>query len=84
MKLKKIVDLLRQSIIKGEFSPFSGELKNQEGCVMNNENETLDPDKIIEMDWLLDNVVGRIPEYDELNDNAKLLVMNQGIIDVNE
>ena len=43
-----------------------------------------DPDEIIEMDWLMDNIVGRIPEYDELSEEYKLLVINQGIIDVNE
>ena len=37
-----------------------------------------------EMDWLLDNVVGRVPEYEELDDNSKMLVINQGIIDVND
>ena len=81
---KKIVDLIRESIIKGEFHPFSGELRNQEGKIMNKAGETLDPDEIIEMDWLMDNIVGKIPEYDELSEEYKLLVMNQGIIDVNE
>ena len=81
---KKIVDLIRESIIKGEFHPFSGELRNQEGNIMNKAGETLDPDEIIEMDWLMDNIVGRIPEYDELSEEYKLLVINQGIIDVNE
>uniref|UniRef100_UPI004026F579 BMP family ABC transporter substrate-binding protein n=1 Tax=Lachnospira sp. TaxID=2049031 RepID=UPI004026F579 len=81
---KKIVDLIRESIIKGEFHPFSGELRNQEGKIMNKAGETLDPDEIIEMDWLMDNIVGKIPEYDELSEEYKLLVINQGIIDVNE
>ena len=81
---KKIVDLIRESIIKGEFHPFSGELRYQEGNIMNKAGETLDPDEIIEMDWLMDNIVGKIPEYDELSEEYKLLVINQGIIDVNE
>lgn len=29
------------------------------------------------MDWLLDNVVGRVPEYEELDDNSKMLVINR-------
>ena len=81
---KKIVDLIRESIIKCECHPFSGELRNQEGKIMNKAGETLDPDEIIEMDWLMDNIVGKIPEYDELSEEYKLLVINQGIIDVNE
>ena len=40
----------------------------------NKPDEELDPDEIIEMDWLLDNVVGRVPEYEELDDNSKCLL----------
>ena len=54
-----------------------------ERCTIS-QDEELDPDEIIEMDWLLDNVVGRVPEYEELDDNSKMLVINQGIIDVND
>lgn len=59
---------------KGEFKPFTGELKDQDGKVHNKPDEELDPDEIIEMDWLLDNVVGRVPEYEELDDNSKCLL----------
>lgn len=65
-------------------SHLRGELKDQDGKVHNKPDEELDPDEIIEMDWLLDNVVGRVPEYEELDDNSKMLVINQGIIDVND
>ena len=39
----------------------------------------LTPQEIIRMDYLADNVVGRIPSMDELNDVAKGLVSLQGI-----
>ena len=81
---KKVTSLIREAIVKGEFKPFTGELKDQDGKVHNKPDEELDPDEIIEMDWLLDNVVGRVPEYEELDDNSKMLVINQGIIDVND
>ena len=81
---KKVTSLIREAIVKGEFKPFTGELKDQDGKVRNKPDEELDPDEIIEMDWLLDNVVGRVPEYEELDDNSKMLVINQGIIDVND
>ena len=32
------------------------------------------------MDWLLDNVVGRLPQYGELTDNAKLKMALQGVV----
>ena len=61
---KKVTSLIREAIVKGEFKPFTGELKDQDGKVHNKPDEELDPDEIIEMDWLLDNVVGRVPEYE--------------------
>jgi hypothetical protein len=32
------------------------------------------------MDWLLDNVIGKIPSMDELSEGAEAIVMVQGII----
>ena len=33
------------------------------------------------MNWLAENVIGRIPEYTELNDEAKSLVRLQGVVE---
>ena len=44
------------------------------------EGKLIDPEHIITMDWLLDNVVGRLPRYDELTDNAKLKMALQGVV----
>ena len=63
---------------------LNNETKKIVDLIRDKAGETLDPDEIIEMDWLMDNIVGRIPEYDELSEEYKLLVINQGIIDVNE
>ena len=37
-------------------------------------------EQIITMDWLCSNVIGTIPEYDDLTEEAKKLVLVQGII----
>ena len=57
-----------------------GELKDQQGNIRVEEGVLIDPEHIITMDWLLDNVVGRLPRYDELTDNAKLKMALQGVI----
>lgn len=41
--------------------------------------ENLGADDIITMDWLADNVIGKIPELDELTEDAMELVGFQGI-----
>ena len=39
----------------------------------------LAPQAVITMDWLCSNIVGRIPAYDELIDEAKPMVRLQGV-----
>ena len=41
--------------------------------------KNLEPDEIITMDWLAENVIGKIPELDELTEEAQALVKFQGI-----
>ena len=36
--------------------------------------------QIITMDWLLDNVIGKIPELEELEEGCEPIVKAQGII----
>ncbi len=76
----RLVELLKKMMCKGEFEPFAGRLVAQDGTVRNDNDSWLTPEDIITMDWLLDNVVGSIPEFDELEENAKALVMAQGIV----
>ena len=42
--------------------------------------ESLGAEEIITMDWLAENVVGKIPKLDELTEDAQELVEFQGII----
>ncbi len=40
----------------------------------------LTPEQILRIDWLCDNIVGHIPAFDELIDEAKPLVRLQGVL----
>lgn len=76
---KRLVDLLKQSIISGQFDVFSGVLYSQEGIVQDNPERSLTPDEIIKMDWLVDNVIGSIPKTEELKEQAKPVTLQQGV-----
>lgn len=76
---KRLVDLLKQSIISGQFDVFSGVLYSQEGIVQDNPERSLTPDEIIKMDWLADNVIGSIPKTEELKEQAKPVTLQQGV-----
>lgn len=77
---KRLVKLFEKELKEARFRVFEGELKDQQGNIRVEEGKLIDPEHIITMDWLLDNVVGRLPRYDELTDNAKLKMALQGVV----
>lgn len=76
---QRLIELLKTTIMNGEFNPFTGVLYSQHGVVQTDENESLTPEEIVNMDWLAENIVGHIPSVDELMDSAIPVVMQQGI-----
>lgn len=63
---QKLVKLVQEQITKGEFHPFSGPIFGQDGTCKVDPSETLTPDQIVTANWLPDNVVGHLPELEEL------------------
>lgn len=74
----RLITLLRNSIRAGSFQPFEGTIYSQDGQIQCRENESLTPEDITTMNWLTENVVGQIPEFDELTEEARSLVRLQG------
>ena len=74
----RLAGLLKKAVAQGLLQPFSGPLYAQQGPVQQT-GGTLAPQDVITMDWLCSNVVGRIPAYDELIDEAKPMVRLQGV-----
>lgn len=76
---RRLIELLKKSITSSALQPFSGILYSQDGVISDDENHVLTPEEIITMDWLADNIVGEIPDFDQLTDDAKPVVLLQGI-----
>ena len=74
-----LVELLKKEIAVFHYEPFSGNLYDQAGALRSEEGQILSPEEIITMDWLLDNVEGEIPDIDSLMEEARPMVMLQGI-----
>ena len=70
----RLVNHLRQDIIGGWFRPFDGPVYDQGGTLRIAEGEILTPEQILQMDWLVDNVDGGIPDPEELTPAARELV----------
>lgn len=77
--VKRLIDFLKSSIRTGTFRPFDGPIRAQSGELMCPEGGTLKPDEIITMNWLAESVIGRIPEPEELTEDAQALLMLQGV-----
>ncbi len=75
----RLVELLKETICRGEFNPFSGILYSQEGIVQDDPEGSMTPEEIVEMDWLAENVIGHIPTQEELREDAIPLFSQQGI-----
>lgn len=76
---KRLVELLRNDICSETLIPFSGELYAQDGTVMNKFDQIIPPKDIITMDWLMDNVVGSIPSFSDLTEEAQTVARMQGL-----
>ena len=76
---RRLIEFLKRSVRAGTFQPFDGPIRSQDGTICCAEGETLQPDAIITMDWLAENVTGRIPTFEQLTEEAQALVRLQGI-----
>ena len=76
---KRLVELLRATISSDIFNPFSGILYSQTGIVQGEPDRILSPEEIMTMDWLAENVIGSIPKKEELKEEAKPVIEQQGV-----
>ena len=75
----RIINHFREELRTGAFSPFEGELRDQSGVLRCDADRRLTPAEILCMDYLADNIVGTLPQLDELIESARPLVRLQGI-----
>ena len=78
-RIQRLVDLMHERIRSGAFLPFVGPISDQQGTLIVEKDTVLMPQDIIQMDYLAENVVGRIPKLAELTEAGKRLVALQGI-----
>ncbi|MBR6706049.1 MAG: BMP family ABC transporter substrate-binding protein [Clostridia bacterium] len=61
-----LVNILRNGLISGTIHPFLCSLRDQQGHLRSAGDRWYTPAEIMEMNWLLEEVEGRIPDLDEL------------------
>lgn len=77
--LGRIVDNIKADICSGEFKPFSGVIKDQNGSLRNKDHKEMEPMDIMNMDFLVENIIGVIPSADSLIEKAQGMVEVTGV-----
>lgn len=77
---KRLVELLKSTICSDLFNPFSGILYSQTGIVVDDPERKLLPEEIMTMDWLAENVIGTIPQKEDLKEQAAPVINQQGVM----
>ncbi|HIT31719.1 MAG TPA: BMP family ABC transporter substrate-binding protein [Candidatus Enterenecus stercoripullorum] len=77
---RKLADFLRKGICGGVCEPFTMPIYTQNGWTIHGENNhSLSPEQIVSMDWLVENVEGSLPYYDQLTEEGKATVDLVGV-----
>lgn len=77
--VQKMARNLREGICAGVVQPFLGPIRRQDGSLVCDGHHALRVEQIINMDYLVENVVGSIPAYRELTDIGKATVDFVGV-----
>jgi basic membrane lipoprotein Med (substrate-binding protein (PBP1-ABC) superfamily) len=77
--VRRLAEHMKKDICSGDIVPFYGEIYAQDGTLKNKANEAMNPEDIMKMDWLVENVIGSIPVSWELVDGAKPVVELKGV-----
>ena len=84
VEIRRLVDLIKESISLNHFAPFENEIYDQEGVLRNRAGCRMKPEEIMTMDWLLDNIIGIIPTIEELKLEARPVVQLSGVSSTEE
>jgi hypothetical protein len=77
--IRQLANLLQRSIADGTLDPFHRRIIAQDGTVINDGTQTLTPEQLLRMDWLCDNVIGSIPQFEEILPYSQNMVRELGV-----
>lgn len=76
---KALANVLMEGIRHGAVDPFLRKVVSQDGMIRNDGSNVFTPEEILHMDWLCDNVIGCIPDFESLSTKAQEITRLQGI-----
>ena len=76
---KHLSQLLRQGLMSGSIDPFHARMLDQNGEVRNEGDRSFTAEDVMNMDWLLNNIEGNIPDFEEILPVSQQLVRLLGL-----
>ena len=61
---KVLANMIKNGIKNRSIDPFARKIISQNGEIRNDGTKNLSPEEILKMDWLSENIIGRIPEFE--------------------
>ena len=77
--VRQMAKIIRYGMLSGQLDPFRRRIVAQDGTVKNDGTTTFTPEQLLHMDWLVENVIGSIPSFEELMPQSQALVRELGI-----
>jgi len=77
--VRQLANFLRAGLAEGRIDPFLRRIVAQDGSVKNDGSRPFTPAQLLKMDWFCDNVLGSIPEFEEILPVSQPLVRELGL-----
>ena len=77
--VRQMALLLEKGLRDGTLDPFFRKIIAQDGSVKNDGTRKIPPEELLRMDWLCENVVGKIPHYEEILPISQNMVRELGL-----
>lgn len=81
--VRQLAGILKEGIIRGTVDPFQGVVLDQGKRVRSTQDSWFQPEELMRMNWLCDNVIGHIPTVDELlpmaRETTRLLALPEDV-----
>ena len=77
--VRQMALMLEKGLREGTLDPFQRKIIAQDGSVKNDGTRKLPPEELLRMDWLCENVVGKIPPFEDILPISQNMVRELGL-----
>ncbi len=77
--IRQMALLLEKGLRDGTLDPFGRKIKAQDGTIKNDGTHKFTPGELLRMDWLCENIIGKIPPFEDILPISQNMVRELGL-----